>query len=90
MSLIIRLSETLEDGKISMKVGDTSKSNEEAVIVLHISGYPALIKTVNLSYPPEKICFEDTPKSGKTHHLVATVLVTKTGVTNMDHELIAL
>jgi len=90
MSLIIRLSESLENGKICMKVGDTAKSNEEGVIVLHISGYPAMIKTIKLNYPPEKIVFYDTPKTGKTHHIVATVLVPTTGITSMDHELIAL
>jgi hypothetical protein len=88
MSLIVRINDNLSDCKICVTAGDTANSGDHGVLTILIEGHPPISKSVNLIYPPQLVCFENTPKDGKVHSVKATLVSMKDS--NSDYSIISL
>lgn len=85
----------VKDCKIYLSVGEASNSNCSGTLTVIItgvnSGNTAIIKRdlTNIGYPPLEVLLDETPRTGKIHPVIAT-LVLDSGETKVDDELIQL
>ena len=73
MSLIVQLQQQLVDCKIQVAVGDTANRGTKGTLKVSIAGHPSMTRQFDMIYPAYLIIFDETPRDGNSHSVVATV-----------------